>query len=95
MDVLQIRSCAVGGNTEGEFLYEKLDVAARNLAGHKLPTAYPSRRAWLHVQVRDEVGALVFESGARTTRGRRTGSSATTRPMRPIRRSCWRPPRRT
>ena len=36
----------------------------RNLAGHKLPTAYPSRRAWLHVQARDEAGALLFESGA-------------------------------
>src|SRR5690348_15869217 len=25
------------------------DVAVRNLTGHKLPTAYPSRRVWLHV----------------------------------------------
>ncbi len=41
-----------------------VDVAVRNLAGHKLPTAYPSRRAWLHVQARDEAGALLFESGA-------------------------------
>jgi hypothetical protein len=35
-----------------------------NLAGHKLPTAYPSRRAWLHVVVRDESERVVFESGA-------------------------------
>ena len=41
-----------------------IDVAVRNLAGHKLPTAYPSRRAWLHVQVRDEADRLLFESGA-------------------------------
>lgn len=40
------------------------DVAVRNLAGHKLPTAYPSRRAWLHVTVRDRRGEIVFESGA-------------------------------
>jgi hypothetical protein len=41
-----------------------IDVAITNLAGHKLPTAYPSRRAWLHLAVRDAGGALVFESGA-------------------------------
>lgn len=40
------------------------DVAVTSLAGHKLPTAYPSRRAWLHVTVRDADGAIVFESGA-------------------------------
>jgi hypothetical protein len=39
-------------------------VAVENLAGHKLPTAYPSRRAWLHVVVRDGEGAVVLESGA-------------------------------
>ncbi|HOX44319.1 MAG TPA: hypothetical protein PK668_12020 [Myxococcota bacterium] len=38
-------------------------VAVRNLAGHKLPSAYPSRRAWLHLQVRDQAGGVLFESG--------------------------------
>jgi hypothetical protein len=41
-----------------------IDVTVRNLAGHKLPTAYPSRRAWLHVTVRDRNDQVVFESGA-------------------------------
>ena len=40
------------------------DVVGENLSGHKFPTAYPSRRAWLHVTVRDRNNAIVFESGA-------------------------------
>jgi hypothetical protein len=39
-------------------------VSVQNLGGHKLPTAYPSRRAWLHLQVRDRSGQVVFDSGA-------------------------------
>jgi hypothetical protein len=50
------------------------DVVVTNLTGHKLPTAYPSRRAWLHVVVRDRSGATVFESGALTPAGRIVGN---------------------
>src|ERR1700719_1415915 len=41
-----------------------VDVLVENLTGHKLPTAYPSRRVWLHVVIRDRNGQVVFESGA-------------------------------
>jgi hypothetical protein len=51
-----------------------VDVDVTNLSGHKLPTAYPSRRAWLHVVVRDRSGATVFESGALTPTGRIVGN---------------------
>ncbi len=40
------------------------DVLVKNLTGHKLPTAFPSRRAWLHFVVRDHTGKIIFESGA-------------------------------
>ena len=45
------------------------DVVVQNLGGHKLPTAYPSRRAWLHVTVRDRDRRVVFESGAINAQG--------------------------
>lgn len=45
------------------------DVQVENLAGHKLPTGFPSRRAWLHVIVRDASNQVIFESGAVNTAG--------------------------
>jgi hypothetical protein len=51
-----------------------VDVTVTNLTGHKLPTAYPSRRAWLHLTVHDRSGATVFESGAVSSTGRIVGN---------------------
>lgn len=50
------------------------EVVVDSLAGHKVPTGYPSRRAWLHVSVRDASGSVVFESGAVEPDGRIAGN---------------------
>lgn len=42
----------------------RLDVMVTNLTGHKLPTAYPSRRLWIHLRAADAAGKVAFESGA-------------------------------
>jgi hypothetical protein len=51
---------------------ERLSIAVEvlNLAGHKLPTAYPSRRVWLRLKVSDRSGRVVFASGEFDDRGR-------------------------
>lgn len=50
---------------QAEILNDTLlvDMRITQLAGHKLPTAYPSRRVWLHTTVSDRNGQIVFESG--------------------------------
>lgn len=50
------------------------EVTVANLGGHKLPTAYPSRRVWLHLVVRDGNNRTVFESGAVNSEGAIAGN---------------------
>jgi hypothetical protein len=58
------------------------EVFVQNLTGHKLPTAYPSRRAWLHFLVRDGNGQVVFESGALNADGSIKGNDNDADPER-------------
>jgi hypothetical protein len=51
----------------------ELTLRVGNSTGHKLPTAFPSRRVFLHAVVRDAGGTIVFESGATTAEGRIIG----------------------
>jgi len=46
----------VGNNLE-------FKVTVTNNTGHKMPSAYPSRRMWLHVLVRNAASQVIFESG--------------------------------
>lgn len=53
----------------------KIPVSIRNLSGHKLPTAYPSRRVWIHLTVTDAKGKKVFSSGQYNSNGELIDSS--------------------
>lgn len=77
---------AAGKLTIGEIAIQDgmlaTEIRVDNLAGHKLPTAYPSRRAWLHVVVRDGQGRIFFESGSVTASGRISGNDNDDDPSR-------------
>jgi hypothetical protein len=53
-----------------------LDVVVQNRAGHKFPTGFPSRRAWIHLTVRDASSQIVFESGGYNPDGSIVGNDA-------------------
>jgi len=59
-----------------------IEVHVENLTGHKLPTAYPSRRAWLHLVVRDGSGRIVFESGKLNPDGSIVGNDNDADPLK-------------
>jgi hypothetical protein len=71
IEAIQVRS----GRLETE-------VSVENLGGHKLPTAYPSRRVWLRLIVRDGGGKTVFESGALRADGSIVGNDNDADPKR-------------
>jgi hypothetical protein len=49
------------------------DVLVTNHSGHKFPTGFPSRRAWIHVTVKNSADQVLFESGAVNSEGQING----------------------
>lgn len=64
IDLLQNRTARVSIES-AELSGSQLTVSTtvHSKTGHKFPTGFPSRRAWLHVTVRDATGRVVFDSG--------------------------------
>jgi hypothetical protein len=69
-------------NVESSSAGLRFEVFVENLSGHKLPTAYPSRRAWLHVIIRDNSGQTVFESGTLNPDGSIAGNDNDADPLK-------------
>ena len=53
-----------------------LTLRLTNMAGHKFPGGFPARRAWLHFEVTDGSGQVVFESGKPRVDGSIVGADA-------------------
>ena len=60
--------------SDGDVLVIPVTVSV--LAGHKFPTGFPSRRAWIHLRVTAANGTVLFESGAADAQGKINGCDA-------------------
>jgi hypothetical protein len=77
MDLLQNETASMEINEarlDGNALM--IDLNINQIAGHKFPTGFPSRRAWIHLTVRDKDGKIIFESGKPDNEGRITACDA-------------------
>ncbi len=75
LDNLQKNSATVEiANIEIDDFAATIRIRVQNKTGHKLPTAYPSRRAWLNTVIQDQNGKIVFESGALNSDGSIAGN---------------------
>ncbi|MBN1351660.1 T9SS type A sorting domain-containing protein [candidate division KSB1 bacterium] len=58
----------------------RLNILIENLAGHKFPTGFPSRRAWIYVLVKNNSNEIIFESGKWDENGEILGEDDTFEP---------------
>lgn len=65
--ILEIVRTEVTGNTVS------VTVRVTNKAGHKFPTGYPARRAWIHFVARSTDSTILFESGSWDSAGEIVG----------------------
>ena len=78
LETTSLRTAAHLGSSSAQIKLESItlsegqlqaEVNIQNRAGHKLPSAYPSRRAWIHFTVHDRFNTLIFESGSINANG--------------------------
>jgi len=51
------------------------DLLLSSQVGHKLPSGFPSRRAWVHFTVQDSAGVMLFDSGRANPNGSIQGNA--------------------
>lgn len=60
----------------------RLTLEITNRTGHKFPTSFPARRAWVHLRVSDADGRVLFESGRPRADGGIQGADGERKPAR-------------
>lgn len=58
-----------------------IDILLQSLVGHKFPSGFPARRLWLHVEIQDHAGTIVFESGGYAQNGMINDNENDTNPI--------------
>jgi len=76
MAQLQDNTATLGASSSLENGLLTVNVEVSNLAGHKFPSGFPSRRTWLHMVVTDVKDDIIFESGKPLNDGKIVGNDA-------------------